>query len=156
MRFPHCVAIFHNLPWLSTTRVIYKKSQRSAVNACGNRMCKRGLRHELSLLLHFASHLTTLFHNVAVKLEMALVDHFWQNILVVEILLKDTETSQIAYMYMYFSSIKLSMWHDIMKWWIWGGSYCGGDFGITVFSYFRIRKKQVQLKSTNLKCGSAP
>jgi len=37
------VAIFHNLPWLSKTKVIYKKSQRSAVNACGNRMCKRGL-----------------------------------------------------------------------------------------------------------------
>jgi len=42
MRFPHCVAIFHNLPWLSKTKVIYKKLQRSAVNACGNWMCKRG------------------------------------------------------------------------------------------------------------------
>jgi len=40
MRFPHCVAIFHKLPWLSKTKVFYKKSQRSAVNACGNRMCK--------------------------------------------------------------------------------------------------------------------
>jgi len=33
MRFPHYVAIFHKLPWLSKTKVIYKKLQRSAVNA---------------------------------------------------------------------------------------------------------------------------
>ena len=46
MRFPHCVAIFHNLPWLSKTKVIYKKSQRSAVNACGNQICKRGFKSE--------------------------------------------------------------------------------------------------------------
>ncbi len=47
MRFPHafsaCVANFHELPWLSETKVIYKKSQHSAVNACGNRMCKLSL-----------------------------------------------------------------------------------------------------------------
>jgi len=40
MRFPHCISIFHKLPWLSKTKVFYKKSQRSAVNACGNQMCK--------------------------------------------------------------------------------------------------------------------
>jgi len=40
MRFPHCVAIFHKLPCLSETKVFYKKLQRSAVNACGNWMCK--------------------------------------------------------------------------------------------------------------------
>jgi len=40
MRFPHCVVIFYNLPWLSKTKVSYKKSQCNAVNVCGNRMCK--------------------------------------------------------------------------------------------------------------------
>jgi len=50
MRFPHCVAIFHNLPWLSKTKVIYKKSQRSAVDACRNRMCKLSFRHVFTAL----------------------------------------------------------------------------------------------------------
>ncbi len=40
MRFPHCIAIFYYLPWLSKTKVTYIKLQRSGVNACGNRMCK--------------------------------------------------------------------------------------------------------------------
>jgi len=40
MRFSHCVAIFYNLPWLSKIKVSYKKSQRNAVNACRNGMCK--------------------------------------------------------------------------------------------------------------------
>jgi len=40
MRFPHCIAIFYYLPWLSKIKVSYKKLQRNAVNACGNRMCK--------------------------------------------------------------------------------------------------------------------
>ncbi len=40
MRFPHWVAIFYNLPWLSKTKVSYIKLQCNAVNACGNRMCK--------------------------------------------------------------------------------------------------------------------
>jgi len=40
MRFPHCVAIFYNLPWFCSIKVSYKKSQRNVVNACGNRMCK--------------------------------------------------------------------------------------------------------------------
>jgi len=40
MHFEHWVAIFHELPWLSQTKVFYKKLQRSAVNACGNRMCQ--------------------------------------------------------------------------------------------------------------------
>jgi len=43
IRFPHAFSAlhcnFHNLAWLSKTKVIYKKSQRSVVNACGNRMC---------------------------------------------------------------------------------------------------------------------
>jgi len=28
MRFPHCVAIFYNLPWLSKTKVIYRNTIR--------------------------------------------------------------------------------------------------------------------------------
>jgi len=54
MHFPHCVAIFHKLPWLSKTRVIYKKSQRSAVNECRNRMCKLSLRRFIFLNRFFA------------------------------------------------------------------------------------------------------
>ncbi len=45
MRFRHCVAIFHYLPWLSKTKVSYKKLQCNAVNPCRNRMCKLILRH---------------------------------------------------------------------------------------------------------------
>ncbi len=40
MNFLHCVAIFYYLPWLSKTKVIYKKSQYNSVNACGNWMRK--------------------------------------------------------------------------------------------------------------------
>jgi len=36
----HCVAIFYYLPWLMKTKVKYRKSQRNAENAWGNRMCK--------------------------------------------------------------------------------------------------------------------
>jgi len=43
MRLPQCVAIFYKLPWFCLTKVIYEKLQRNAENACGNRMCKRGL-----------------------------------------------------------------------------------------------------------------
>jgi len=43
MRFPHCIAIFCYLPWLSKTKVSYKKSQHNEENACGNRMCKISL-----------------------------------------------------------------------------------------------------------------
>jgi hypothetical protein len=50
MRFPHCVSIFHKLTWLSKTKVIYKKSQRSAVDACRNRMCKLSFRHVFTAL----------------------------------------------------------------------------------------------------------
>jgi len=39
MHFLHCVAIFYYLPWLSKTKVIYKKLQQNSVN-CGNWMCK--------------------------------------------------------------------------------------------------------------------
>jgi len=49
MRLPHCIVIFHNLPWLSKTKVIYKKLQHNAVNAYGNRMCKQGFNYELFL-----------------------------------------------------------------------------------------------------------
>jgi len=34
MHFPHCVAIFHKLPWLSETKVIYKKIAKQ----CGQLM----------------------------------------------------------------------------------------------------------------------
>jgi len=44
MRFPHCVAIFYNLPWLSKTKISNNKLQRNAVNTCGNRMCKLSLK----------------------------------------------------------------------------------------------------------------
>ncbi len=46
IRFPHAFFAlrcnFYNLPWLRKTKVSYKKSQRNAVNACGNRMRKLG------------------------------------------------------------------------------------------------------------------
>jgi len=45
MCFLHCIAIFYNLPWLSKTKVSYKKSQRNAENAWGNRMCKLSLNN---------------------------------------------------------------------------------------------------------------
>jgi len=38
--FRSALQFFYNLPWLSKTKVSYKKSQRNAVNACENRMCK--------------------------------------------------------------------------------------------------------------------
>jgi len=47
MHFPHSVAIFYNLPWLSKTKVRYKKSQCNA--AWGNRMCKLSLRPKAGL-----------------------------------------------------------------------------------------------------------
>jgi len=49
MRLPHCIAIFYKLPWFCSTKVNYEKSQRNAENACGNRMCKQGLRHKVSI-----------------------------------------------------------------------------------------------------------
>ncbi len=52
MHFPHCVAIFYNLPWLSKTKVSYKKSQCNVVNACGNRMCKLRALFTRDILAH--------------------------------------------------------------------------------------------------------
>ncbi len=50
IRFPHVFTalrcIFYYLPWLSKTKVSYKKLQCSAVNACGNRMCKLSLNQQ--------------------------------------------------------------------------------------------------------------
>jgi len=43
MRFPHCLAIFYNLPWFYSIKVSNKKSQRNVVNACGKWMCKLSL-----------------------------------------------------------------------------------------------------------------
>jgi len=43
MRLLHFIAIFYYLPWLMKTRVINRKSQRNAENACRNWMCKLGL-----------------------------------------------------------------------------------------------------------------
>jgi len=65
MRFLHCVAIFDNLPWLSKTKVSYKKLQRNAVNKFGNRMCKLSFS---KLLLIFIS-LNLLFSYIIFKFD---------------------------------------------------------------------------------------
>jgi len=41
MQLPHCVVIFDYLPWFGSIKVINKKLQPNAENACGNRICKR-------------------------------------------------------------------------------------------------------------------
>jgi len=40
MHFPHCVAIFYYLPWLSKTKVSYKKLQRMRKPDVQTQLCK--------------------------------------------------------------------------------------------------------------------
>ena len=54
MRFPHWIAIFYYWPWLSKTKVSYKKLQCSVVNACRNRKCKLSFIRQCFLLYFIA------------------------------------------------------------------------------------------------------
>jgi hypothetical protein len=46
------IDIIYNLPWFCSIKVSYKKSQRNAENACGNRMCKLSLKAILILIAY--------------------------------------------------------------------------------------------------------
>ncbi len=48
LRYPHCVAIFYNLPWFWSIKVSNKKSQCNAENACGNQICKHALNNQIA------------------------------------------------------------------------------------------------------------
>ncbi len=48
----------HTFTHLSKTKVSYKKSQRNAVNACGNRMCKLSFTHIYKSGLNWFNFLT--------------------------------------------------------------------------------------------------